>query len=252
MKINKQRMEEIKQKIKNIKEKVTEKKIEKVPKKYYTLLILMLMLSALTLTKNIKQYKDSNKEEYKEYYLKNETANTTNIRVEKYITAESSIKTEEANIEEIIEVISTEDNKEKINEKTKKYIMPINGVILKEYAQEKLVYSETLGMWKTHPGIDVKAKLNEKVKSVSDGIVLLVGKDSFYGNVVKIIDDTGYTFVYSNLDNNILVEEGDNVKQGEIIGTVGVSATGELADEVHLHFEVLKDKTQVNPLDLIS
>ena len=130
--------------------------------------------------------------------------------------------------------------------------MPIHGEILKEYATEKLVYSETLGMWKTHPGIDIKANLNDNVKSASDGIVQSVEKDSFYGNVVKIIDGAGYTFVYSNLDSNIQLKQGDNVKKGDIIGTVGVSATGELQDSTHLHFEVIKDGIQVNPLDLIN
>ena len=48
------------------------------------------------------------------------------------------------------------------------------------------------------------------------------------------------------------VKHGDNVKQGDIIGTIGVSATGELQDATHLHFEVVKDEAQVNPLDLIN
>ena len=84
------------------------------------------------------------------------------------------------------------------------------------------------------------------------GIVQSIEKDSFYGNVVKIINDDGYIFVYSNLDNKIAVKEGDKVKQGNIIGTIGVSATGELADETHLHFEIIKEGTQINPLDLIN
>lgn len=251
MKFNKQKIEEIKQKMKNIKEKITGDKTEKVPKKYYVLLILMLLLGMVTLTNNIKQYKEVSREDYTEYKLNEQTVGSKDVDVVNYITDQSSISTNISNIEEAIETLSPSGNNEKITKETK-YIMPVEGEILKEYATEKLVYSETLGMWKTHPGIDIKANLNDKVKSVSAGIVQSVKKDSFYGNVVKIIDNAGYIFVYSNLDSDIQVKQGSNVKRGDIIGTVGVSATGELADETHLHFEVVKNEEQVNPLDLIN
>ena len=251
MKLNKQKIEEIKGKMKNIKDKITGDKTEKVPKKYYALLILMLMLGMVTLTNNIKQYKESNSEDYIEYNLNNQTVASDDVDVVNYITDQSSISTDLANMDEAIETLSENTNKEQRKKETK-YIMPIEGEILKEYATEKLVYSKTLGMWKTHPGIDIKARLNDNVKSASNGVVQSVEKDSFYGNVVKITDNAGYTFVYSNLDSDIQIKQGDSVKQGDIIATVGVSATGELADETHLHFEVIKDETRINPLDLIN
>lgn len=251
MKLNKQKIEELKQRMKNIKDKITGDKTEKVPKKYYALLILMLMLGMVTLTNNIKQYKESNREDYIEYNLNEQAVDSNDVEVVNYITDQSSISTDVANMDEAIETLSENTNNEQRKKETK-YIMPIEGEILKEYAIEKLVYSETLGMWKTHPGIDIKANLNDNVKSASDGIVKSIEKDSFYGNMVKIIDNAGYTFVYSNLDSDIRVKQGDNIKQGDIIGIVGVSATGELADETHLHFEIIKDETQVNPLDLIN
>lgn len=251
MKFNKQKIEEIKQKMNSIKDKMEKSKNEKVPRKYYALLILMLMLGGITLINNIKQYNISNKEEYKEYYLENESVNSEDINISNYITAESSISTNISNMieEQVVETLSNNEGQQTNNSN---YVMPVEGEIIKEYATEKLVYSDTLGMWKTHPGIDIKAQLNTEVKSVSNGKVQCVVKDSFYGNVVKIIDEEGYIFVYSNLDDNVYVKEGDNVSQKEIIGRVGVSASGELADETHLHFEVIKDQTQVNPLDLIN
>ena len=211
----------------------------------------MLMLGMVTLTNNIKQYKESNSEDYIEYNLNNQTVASDDVDVVNYITDQSSISTDLANMDESIETLSENTNKEQRKKETK-YIMPIEGEILKEYATEKLVYSKTLGMWKTHPGIDIKARLNDNVKSASNGVVQSVEKDSFYGNVVKITDNAGYTFVYSNLDSDIQIKQGDSVKQGDIIATVGVSATGELADETHLHFEVIKDETRINPLDLIN
>lgn len=251
MKLNKQKIEEIKQKMKNIKDKVVGEKTQKVPKKYYALLILMLMLGMVTLTNNIKQYNESNKQDYIEYNLNDQAVDSNDVDISNYIIDQSSISTNIANMDEAVETLAVNINEDKVTKETK-YIMPVEGRILKEYATEKLVYSETLGMWKTHPGIDIKAKLNDNVKSSSDGVVQEITKDSFYGNIVKVTDDEGYTFIYSNLDNNIKVKQGDNVKQGDIIGTVGVSATGELQDETHLHFEVIKNEEQINPLDLIN
>lgn len=252
MKLNKQKIEEIKGKIKNVKEKVTNNSKEKVPKKYYALLILMLLLGIITLSKNIQEYNKSRKEDYTEYRLENledKQANSNDIDVASYITAESSISTDASNIEdetdeEAVQTISS--NKDKTS-----YIMPIVGDVIKEHAVEKLVYSETLGMWKTHPGIDIKAELGAKVKSASNGTVQSVEQDSFYGNTVKVVDE-GYIFVYSNLDNDIVLKQGDKVEVDDIIGTVGVSAAGELQDQTHLHFEVIKDGNQVNPQDLIN
>lgn len=248
MKVNIPKIEEIKTKIKNIREKMENSEKAKVPKKYYALLILMLMLGTITLSNNINQYNMSKQEDYVEYELEEKHVSSSVVETVNYITAESSISTDEPNLEqeEVIETISTNNNS------SDKYMMPVEGEVIKEFAVEKLVYSETLGMWKTHPGIDIKAKLGTKVKSASNGIVETVEQDSFYGNVVKTINDEGYIFVYSNLDSNIVLKQGDKVERGDIIGIVGVSATGELADESHLHFEIIKNGSQVNPQDLIN
>lgn len=249
MKLNKQKIEEIKNKITNIKEKIKNNGKAQVPKKYYALLILMLLLGIITLSNNIKEYNKSNTEEYIKYTLEeNSQADTNSVEIVNYKIDQSSISTDEPNIqEEVIETIS-----ENRDESKELYIMPIEGKIIKEFAVDKLVYSNTLGMWKTHPGIDIKAELGNKVKSVSAGIVQDVKQDSFYGYTITIINEEGYTFVYGNLDNDINIKKGDIVEKGDIIGKIGVSATGELADETHLHFEVIKDQTQINPQDLIA
>lgn len=242
MKFNKQKIDQIKERVKNIKERIRSSKKTRVPKKYYALLILMLALGIITLSNNIERYTKSKQEDFREYKL--DEVNSDDIEISNYQVAISSISTTESNIEEVVETISS-------NEQTR-YIMPVDGEIIKGYATEKLVYSETLGMWKTHPGIDIKAKLGDKVKSASDGVVQVVENDDFYGNTIKISTNEGYTFVYSNLDDTITLKQGDIVKQGEKIGIIGVSATGELADSTHLHFEVIKDQLQVNPQDLIN
>ena len=57
----------------------------------------------------------------------------------------------------------------------------------------------------------------------------------------------GYETVYSNLLSAEFIKQGDTVKKGQTIGTVGSSATFEIVDEPHLHFEMLLDSENVNP-----
>lgn len=247
MKFNKQKIDEVRAKINKAWGKITNNSQTQIPKKYYGLLCLMLILGGLTLTNNIARYNKSKAESYTEYKLEEKPVNAQNINIATYQIAQSSINTEISNTaSETVETISSNTNN------NTGYIMPVAGEIIKEFAVEKLVYSATLGMWKTHPGIDIKTELGEDVKASTTGIVNNVYMDSFYGNTIEITDEKGYTFVYGNLDTNIVVKEGDKVEQGRIIGTVGVTAAGELADQTHLHFEILKDGTQVNPLDLIN
>ena len=241
---------EIKNNLNKIKEKIKlNKNDKKVPMKYYTLLLLMLALGTISLSNNIKRYNKSNKEDFKEYGLKEENINkssTVSASNEKvYLTAESSIYIADEFVTDAEDVIET------ISSNSKNLTLPVQGEIIKEYAMEKLVYSKTLGMWKTHPGIDIKTEIGTDVLSVSDGVVKDILNDDFYGNTV-IIEDDIYLYKYSNLDKDIILNKGENVKQGDIIGKVGLSAKGELQDDSHLHFEILKNNIQINPLDLIG
>lgn len=239
----------LKERVNIVRDKIdkTKKDKEKVPMRYYALLLLMVMIGVLTLMNNLKEYSKSKQEEYKEYKLYNEEAVISSVKTESnnviYITDVSSIYTEEANIEETIATMSSN---------TSDYILPVKGNIIKKFAVNELVYSKTLDMWKTHQGIDISADIGEEVKAVSSGEVLSIEQDDFYGYTIKITDSLGYIFVYSNLENNIILKKGDKVEQGDIIGNIGVSAMGEIADESHLHFEVLMDNEQVNPVDLLK
>lgn len=59
--------------------------------------------------------------------------------------------------------------------------------------------------------------------------------------------EDGYSTVYSNLLTAEFVTEGETVEKGQTIGTVGNTATFEVAEESHLHFEMLKDGENVDP-----
>lgn len=235
IKYNIPKLNKFKESVKNIKESIKNNKNlkSKTNFKYYALLILMLMFGVFTF--NLNRYSESKQEKYTEYNLEQDENDAI-----KYETAISSIST---NVEEKIVTKANEDEE---------YIAPVEGNIIKEYAKDKLVYSKTLDMWKTHTGIDIAVELGTDVKVVSNGTVMDIAKSNFYGNTVKVEHEDGYISVYCNLDDKLSVNVGDSLKKGDVIGKVGVTSYGEIADESHLHFEMLKDNETVDPTQLLK
>lgn len=127
------------------------------------------------------------------------------------------------------------------------FVMPVDGEIMKQYGKDKLIYSDTLKEWTTHLGIDIKADKTTIVKASSDGIVKSIKNDPRYGLTIVIEHENGFSSVYSNLLTAEFVVADEEVKSGQTIGTVGNSATFEILDDAHLHFEILKDGKSVDP-----
>ena len=143
---------------------------------------------------------------------------------------------------------TTETKKEETKQiKDPTFKMPVLGEIVIEYAKDKLVYSNTLGEWVTHNGIDIKAEKTTVVKASAEGSVKSIKNDPRYGLTVVIEHVNGFTTVYSNLLTAEFVVVGENVKQGQTIGTVGNTATFEIADDPHLHFEITKNGEYLDP-----
>ena len=129
---------------------------------------------------------------------------------------------------------------------------PIKGEVIREFAKDSLVFSKTLQEWVTHNGIDIKADKTSVVKSVAKGTVASIKNDPRYGLTVIINHDNGYQTVYSNLLTAEFVVKGESVEKGQSIGTVGNSASFEIEDEYHLHFELLKDGEYLNPTEFMN
>ena len=127
------------------------------------------------------------------------------------------------------------------------FAKPVEGDIVKDFAIESLIYSETLKEWTTHTGIDIKAEKTTVVKSAEAGTVKTIKNDPRYGLTIIVEHANGFQTVYSNLLTSEFVVEGENVEKGQSLGTVGNAAAFEIADEPHLHFEILKDSLQVDP-----
>ena len=143
----------------------------------------------------------------------------------------------------------TSTNETKVEKTTKEitFAMPVEGEIVRGFAKDNLVYSETLQEWIVHQAIDIKANSRDVVKAAAVGTVTAIKNDPRYGLTVIIEHEGGFKTVYSNLLTAEFVVEGEEVKQGQTLGTVGSSATFEIADQPHLHFEMLKDSEYVDP-----
>ena len=96
-------------------------------------------------------------------------------------------------------------------------------------------------------GIDFKAEKTSIVKAVANGVVKSIKNDPRYGLTIVIEHDGGFESVYSSLLSSEFVTVGEEVKQGDAIGSVGNTATFEIADETHLHFELKQDGKNVDP-----
>ena len=124
---------------------------------------------------------------------------------------------------------------------------PVEGDIVRDFAVDNLIYSNTLQEWTTHTGIDIKADKTTVVKSAEAGTVKTIKNDPRYGLTIIIEHENGFQTVYSNLLTSEFVVEGEKVEKDQSLGTVGNTAAFEVADEPHLHFEILKDSIQVDP-----
>jgi murein DD-endopeptidase MepM/ murein hydrolase activator NlpD len=103
-----------------------------------------------------------------------------------------------------------------------------------------------LGYNRMHRGVDFAAPTGTPIYAAGDGRLARVGRHGGYGNYVRIEHGGGYATAYAHLSRFAAgMRAGRRVQQGEVIGYVG--STGRSTGP-HLHFEVLKNGEQVDPL----
>ncbi len=126
-------------------------------------------------------------------------------------------------------------------------ILPVGGEILKPHSDTDLVYSKTMDDWRLHQGMDIRADIGTTVSAAAAGTVEDFYEDPRLGITIVIDHGSGVKTRYCNLSSAEMVEKGKQVGKGDAIATVGDTAQFEVADEAHLHFEVLKDGKCVDP-----
>lgn len=128
------------------------------------------------------------------------------------------------------------------------YILPLEGEILNPYSGGELVKSQTLGDWRTHDGVDIKAQNATPVVAVASGTVESIVNDPMFGTTVTLLHPNGVSSIYSSLNEKVNVTEGQQVAAGDVLGSVGETAIGEIALETHLHFAMMKDGEFLDPI----
>lgn len=127
------------------------------------------------------------------------------------------------------------------------YVWPVKGSVIADYSLEIQAWDETMGDWRTHEGIDIACELGSVVQAAGAGTVIGVYEDDFMGTTVEIDHGNGVTSLYANLAQAPNVAEGDEVKIGDTIGSVGRTAKAESKRADHLHFEMTKNDERVDP-----
>ena len=98
-----------------------------------------------------------------------------------------------------------------------------------------------------HTGVDLKAKYIP-LRAAQDGVVSFVGYMNGYGKIIIIKHNSGYETRYAHL-SVMSTKVGERVKKGELIGKTG--ASGRVTGP-HLHFEIRRNGTPLNPMKYLS
>ncbi len=161
-------------------------------------------------------------------------------------------KQEEAEAAELRRIIASSNSDSNFANTYTTFLWPIPGhyQITSPYGYR---YHPIYGYYKFHYGVDVGANLNNQIIAPANGKVILARYYGGYGNCV-ILDlgkDTSgnqYKMLFAHM-NSLNCSVGDIVGQGQVIGFAGTtgSSTG-----VHLHFEVIINGTNYNPLDYVT
>ena len=99
-----------------------------------------------------------------------------------------------------------------------------------------------------HTGIDIAAAQGTKIKAAYPGTVRKTGEDSRSGKYIYLTHSNGFETLYCHC-SKILAEEGAVIRQGETVALVG--STG-WSTGPHLHFEVHKNGTRLDPLPILN
>ena len=131
------------------------------------------------------------------------------------------------------------------------FTWPVKGEVLRDFSVEALSPDPTLGDWRTHGGLDIASVMGTKVLAMGAGTVCEVFEDGLMGTTVVIDHGEGLISTYANLGDNPLVEPGDRVDVGSVIGSVGDSALVESGLQGHLHLETSRNGQTVDPRDYL-
>ena len=165
-----------------------------------------------------------------------EETNTTNT--------ENEINNENKTNEEQTQPISQEEQDIENIKATTTFIKPLTGTISSKFGQRD---PTTSTVPKKHTGVDIAANMGTKILSSTDGEVVLASEEGDYGKHLKIqIGEVSIIYAHCN---NLYVNQGDKVKQGQEIAEVGTTGN---STGPHLHFEIRISERTIDPEKILE
>ncbi|HEY4210534.1 MAG TPA: M23 family metallopeptidase [Steroidobacteraceae bacterium] len=151
---------------------------------------------------------------------------------------EARVQLRDSQLSALENVILANELKEQIHPEGR----PVNQGFISSYFGER--QDPFTGHEAYHKGVDFAGQAGEQVVAVAAGVVTWAGERSGYGTLVEVNHGDGYVTRYAH-NEQTLVSVGDTVKRGQAIALMG--STGRSTGP-HVHFEVLRNGRQVNPL----
>ena len=125
------------------------------------------------------------------------------------------------------------------------YVQPVTGTVTDGFGYRDHPID---GDMRFHYGVDMEANSGDVICSFADGTVTAVGESSDLGKYITVLHANGYTTLYAHC-SRITASSAQQVKAGDPIAEAGDTgrATGP-----HLHFEMHRDTTYLNPVYYVS
>ena len=188
-----------------------------------------------------------NKEDTKNEENTAESNNNENINNELAIGGANEEKIEgikQDETQQIEENLTQEEKDINAIKQTTSFIKPIEGTITSPFGNRN---PTTATVPTNHTGTDIAANLGTKIKSATEGEVVLSSEEGDYGKHLKIqIGEVSIIYAHCNA---LYVNQGDKVVQGQEIAEVG--STGNSTGP-HLHFEIRYQERTVDPQKILD
>ena len=131
-------------------------------------------------------------------------------------------------------------------------VWPVSGAVLMDYSSDALIYDRTLDLYRTNDSISIGAEEAEEVLAAADGIVTDIGRSDALGNYVVLDNGSGYETTYGQLSEDMAVNVGEYVAQGEVLGCIDAPSWYSSALGTHLTFTVRVNGETMNPLEFLE
>ena len=190
------------------------------------------------LGKNSLEIKINNNVSYLSFNVEEKTFDTQNIYVDSKYIKPGSDSQKRINLER--NNLRTAKDTWYDESPDLKFIIPADGIMTGKFGTKRF-YNGKEGSF--HNGLDVAAEKGSPIISPSKGKVILTGNYYYNGKFIIIDHGKGLKSIFIHLDD-ILVEEGEVISKGDLIGKIG--NTGKSTGP-HLHWSLLLNKTYVDP-----